>query len=438
MDENKKLSSNVRLINVLKILIIFILFSSLVFLFLKFNPKKQVTSTNNEKKPISKTNRNESWVINLPQGETLNYGYEHHFLLTRNENDKIIVFDKNILNGNEKKEFEYLNFQNANTQPKIELSPDERMLALVAPNNLILKDRITYNEVLLEKNQSENQQDKYSRVFINKIKWSFDSNYLLLEYIGFEFNAIRIFDIKNKEKLSPKGDGELSGEHMQWSPCENIFLDSSYSKMYGIVPGLYLSEKNNVITFKNIAPILNLANYKFYNAIFTPDGKRIAFLCSMGNITIPEPSSLDLDKKLMMYDLENKILKLIDSSVTEVNLFFSPSGSKLYFSKKENDKSRFYSYSLHDQKIKSEFDIISNSFELTDVKWINENHLVFVISEINENFLFMDSQILTLDLQKQKLVYTSKKYPNPIKLLSVNNKINLIEKPYLIIDSPSG
>jgi len=407
-----------------RIITILLLLTSLLLIFIKVVQKRPAYPPR-------------PWIINVPKNKALPYRTEHHFLFAKNEKGRIIVFDKNIQNGFEKKEVEYASFLKGESQPKIELSVDEKTLALVTENSLLLKNRITHEEILLEKTQSANRQNRYSRVFVNKIKWSFDDKYLLLEYIGFESNAFSVFDINKKEKFFPKGDGALSGEHIVWSPRADMFLDSSDTTVYGVVPGLYLSEPNNLKQFKNMASSLNLANYLFYNAVFSPDGKKIAFLCSAGDIAVKEPTPLDQYKKLMVYDLENKAVNLLDSSVSGSNLFFSPSGSVLFYSKTEEGKSRFYSFNLREQKSKLEFEIALETSEITNIKWMNENELVFEITEKNENYLFMDMLILVLDLHKQELVYSSEKFPYPVKILSINNLINLKDKPYEINDSLS-
>ena len=60
------------------------------------------------KKSIDQNNPKENWVLTIPDKEICKYGKEHHLLLAIIDKGMTIVFDKNIRNGREKTEFEFL------------------------------------------------------------------------------------------------------------------------------------------------------------------------------------------------------------------------------------------------------------------------------------------------------------------------------------------
>ena len=360
------------------------------------------------------------WKILFADNEMLSPNTKINFLLGKVENGKVELIEKRSWDKMEKAFLEYDNHTPSNNSLTLSISSDGQFLAYYGKDGLVIFDRGAGTKTVLEKTTVDKSASSKHHTYIRNICWSSDNRYVLLQYITNEATAVFLYDLKQNKKLSPSGNGFLSGSQMIWAPDKNIFLDPSSDGAYGD-PGLYQSDSNNLKKYSDISASFGLHSRLFFKAAYHPDGNIVALITN--GKPIENQIDISHNRCVSLLNLLTKQVINIDQGTLIDSLFFSPDGNRLYYFIRDESSTQqtwIMSYDLTLQNTCIEGYFQSDKIDIREAKWIDAHSALLEVVHWNEDHSFKQTQIIGLDFSQKNLLYCSQPYPFEIKLLAVD------------------
>lgn len=367
----------------------------------------------------------------------------------------VLVKKKNMLNQTEDTIISYSEYWTDNFSvfipPSVARSPGgnqylystatEFLLWTPATDETICLANVLEKKSLLDSPPGDSQtwQYHYSSEYSNPIwgvyaprypKWSFDGRYCSIDVpIYREGSGSFVFDIQNMDTI-PIGDSIHtfigSGIDIQWSPVANQFVSSTASTGWNDKQFVISHLENGAL--EDMTEILPQNFQETYNAIFSPDGARIAFL------GISSSPSFLYQPTLYEFHLQNHTLTKIytlmeDHYSNQFPFFYSPDGQMLFYATRLNNTWTLFRYHLK-TKITEKIAIWASpekSDETHLVDWFWHKDTVFLTfylekarqSEPSSSKVQIRSQIFGIQPDERKLYYRSDWYKGKVKILDI-------------------
>ncbi len=261
-------------------------------------------------------------------------------------------------------------------------------------------------------------------------KWSFDGRYCSIDVpIYREGSGSFVYDLQKMDTVSIGNEIHPfigSGIDIQWSPVANQFVSSTASTGWNDRQFVISDLDNGAL--KDLTEILPQNFEETYDAIFSPDGTRIAFL------GITSSSSHDYQPTLYELDLQShtltKVYTLFNNHYSNsFPFFYSPDGRVLYYTTRLENSWTLSKFDLETKAIE-EIAIWTSpetSYEthLVDTFWYKDTvFLTFYLeknrqSEPPSSNLEIQSQFFGIQPDQRKLYYRSKMFQGKVKLLDI-------------------
>jgi len=261
------------------------------------------------------------------------------------------------------------------------------------------------------------------------LKWSFDGRYCSIDIPVYrEGSGSFIFDLQNMDTVSI-GDKIHpfigSGMDIQWSPVANQLVSSTASTGWNDKQFVISHLDNGAL--KDLTEILPQSFEETYNAIYSPDGTRIAFL------GITSSSSYHYQPTLYEFHVQShaltKVYTLMENHYSSMfPFFYSPDGQVLFYATRL-DNSWTLSKLDFKTKITEEIAIWASpgkSYETHLVDWFWQNdHVFLTFYLVQENQpgsppnRYIQSQIFGIQPDQRKLNYRSEIFQGKVKILDI-------------------
>jgi len=388
-------------------------------------------SVENQEMQEEKNEIEADWSINLSNQETTSEKSltKNTLLYATKENYKVVVFQRDIRNGNQKKVFEYDEDIKAEKSgdfgeglpPNIALSPDE--------TNLVFIDR--------EGLKNYNLQSGSTRTLINKIsevnpttvtqpksaierlyaltppkwsiedlyafnlsspKWSADGRYISFLKSQYESQSFGVLDVLSGEYIPLDS---LGGDiNLTWGPNGDSFIKPSSDAYQG--RGLFFASPN-FEKIENLSEKFEKKSDSFFEANFSPNGGKIVFTY-MENLQSE-------DVTIGIVNTDGSQFLAIDKGDIQLPLFSGDDDSVLFI-KKVDDEQHLFRYDMTNEKIAT-IALLPKTFNRwKGTEWTKDGFLV--ITGISSSSRLVrggdSSRLIILDLDNSKVVYASPVY----------------------------
>lgn len=358
------------------------------------------------------------WIISLSNQETTsdNSLAKNILLHATKEDYKVVVYQRDIRNGNQEIIFEYNEDKKAEKSgnlwkglpPNIDLSPDEKSLVFIDQEGL----------------KTYNLQTGSTRTFINKIgkvdpeteapprwsidglsaytlarpKWSSDGQYISFLQSHYEGASFGVIDFLSGEYTSLDLHGGY--RNLTWGPNGHSLIKPSAGAYEGI--GL-LFTSSNLEEIENLSEKFEKKEASFFEANFSPSSKKIVF-------TYREDWQSE-DVKIGVVNTDGSQFLSIDEGNIQLP-FFSNDGNSVLFIKKMDDEQYLFSYDF----AKKEITIIATLPETfnrwNEAEWTQDG-LLTVIGKSSSSDLVVggdSTRLVILDIDNKKIIYASPVY----------------------------
>ncbi len=262
------------------------------------------------------------------------------------------------------------------------------------------------------------------------IKWSFDGRYCSVDIPVYrEGSGGLIFDLQNMDTVSIGDDIHSfigSGMDIHWSPVANQFVSSTASTGWNDRQFVISHLENGAM--KDLTEILPHNFEETYNAIYSPDGTRIAFLgITSSSLYHYQPTLYELD--LQSHTLAQVYTLPENHYSSSIPFFYSPDGQALFYATRLENSWTLSKFDF-ETKAKEEIAIWASpekSYEPHLLDWFWHNDYVFLTfylvlesepgsSTFTRN---IQSQIFGIQPDQKELHVRSDIFQGKVKLLNI-------------------
>lgn len=404
------------IITVIIVFLLVLLSSGSIYWWQKNKAERNRESKISDKQKVQTFDEN---VWDLPKTEkeisqNSNFVMQKLVFLER-ENDHVIFFLKNPVDGNKEIIFEFDQKSVGNGIEKkyinASLSPDKKTMAYITDNGLSV-----YN---IEKKENNPIVKKEKEALINlgispqwsisglenvyalaSPSWSPDGQFLSFIQIYADQYSLGVINVKSKEYYPVQGvNGEkIYGLNARWSPVSNIIVTPEFEGESQ--SGLFVSlpEKSN--TLYNLSEKLGKKEVDFYESAISNDGSRIAFIYK-------EDYEEEYNNTLAVSNIDGSNFIILDQKDSKTVPFFSADDKSILFLNELSDDNLLLSSVSLENKKKKDLVIFPKNFNYWyDPFWLEGKYLSIIgkaYDPLNENRK-AKGLLLIIDIDNKKII----------------------------------
>lgn len=241
---------------------------------------------------------------------------------------------------------------------------------------------------------------------IAKPLWSADGRYISVQGFALGGGGISLIDTLSSGTFDGI-DAFASPYEFNWSSSGHSYVTVSYGS-YGTDTGLYISRQDNITKVINLAPKLGKTkDTPFFEADFSPDGRRIVFVFREPS---PEEPYKSKTKHLAMVNTDGTGFTILVEKTDVKNPFFSRDGNSVLYFQQKNGKQVLVRYDLSSKK-SSDLIIFPTEFKHWNYwnkpYWTKDGFLALVGVSFSSVWGGDIARMLILDIANKKVVYAS-------------------------------
>ena len=300
--------------------------------------------------------------------------------------------------------------------PSIALSPDKKFIAFIdnqglkqyslitsAMQNLITKTTIPASDSATPPQWSQQLNQVYA---ISLPSYSYDSRYISFVQDLYEGSTYGLLDLQTNTYSPIAIGGYDAQDFLHWDPFFYIFINP---QLLGVQdPGLFIGSASDSAKTENLANSFHKGNNQFLSAVFSNDGKKIAFTYVKSNTEII--NNHFPNDSLAIINIDGTGFKDLISQGNISSPFFSPDDNAVYFIEESSN-------GLVLSNIDINSDIVTRIALLPDgvTEWRNlgltkEGYIILqgkydYYNSSTYLFTYRPGKLLIIDANKKKVIY---------------------------------
>lgn len=379
------------------------------------------------------------WVIMLAKEEIKASAdlIEKNIIYAAKNKYRSTVYKRNLQNGMHTKIFEFDEHLEVNKSgnlwsglsPNIALSPDKKNFAFIDDKGLKTYNVSTRNiKTFIRKTEEAPPESDdppkwsvaslFNTYILGRPLWSTDNKYISFLEGHYEGGGIGAIDVESSTYLDLPIFGGY--QNMTWSPLGHSYVKASGGGYEG--NGLYVASKNNIKEPDNLTIPFGIAeDTPFFEADFSPDGKKIVF--TFGEPENPTGEESYNITHLAIANIDGTDMKILTEKIDAQMPFFSHDGNAVIYSQLKNGRNVLIEYDLTNKTMKDLIMLPSEFNEWEKMGWTKDGFLMLIgVSSSSGLTLGGDTtRMLILDIKNKNVIYASPVFDQFTNFLGLSN-----------------